>query len=209
MIMNAKRLLMAVVAVLMVTACNTNKPDNKLLDKNAMVYINVTDGKARAVNPDLPDNPEHLTPHELVAKAENMISTSTDGTEPTLWLGGVIEEGEPLTKMGRKAGEYRYKLLDEAKFVFWGDFIIGTNYKTNEPKLEEDFFLGKDVRFVDKDGNIIGYIPQRVILEAWARIQKHFEAKEYDKVYQIFRETYQAFPCTTEEWNELKAKGMN
>ena len=211
--MNAKRLLMAAVAVLMVTACNTNKPNGKLLDKNAMVYINVTDGKARAVNPDLPDNPEHLTPHELVAKAENMIYTTPqfpDGSvEPTLWLGGIIEEGEPLTKMGRKAGEYQYKLLDEAKFVFWGDFVIGTNYKTNEPKLEEEFFKATNVRFYDKDDNIIGYIPQRILKEAWIRIQKHFEAKEYDKVYQIFRETYQAFPCTTEEWNELKAKGMN
>lgn len=205
--------ILAVLAVaIAVTACNgKDKPNGKLLDKDAMVYINVTDGKnTRVANPDLPDNPEHLTPHELVAKAEHMIYTSpADGLEPTMWLGGIIEEGEPLTKMGRKAGEYQYKLLDEAKFIFWGDFVIDKDYKTEEPVLVEEFFKATNVRFYDKEGNIIGYIPQRILKDAWERIQKHFNAKEYDAVYQIFRDTYQAFPCTTDEWNKLKEEGRN
>ena len=203
-------LLASLLAAVVLTSCGGDKPSDKLLDKDAMVYVNVQDGKTtRAVNPDLPDNPAHLSPKELVAQAENMLLTNTEGNEGTLWLGGIIEEGEPLTTMGRKAGEYQYKLLDEAKFVFWGSFVIGTNYKTNEPKLEEEFFKATNVHFCDKEGNIIGYIPQRVLKDAWERIQKHFAAKEYDKVYQIFRETYQAYPCTPEEWNKLKAEGRN
>lgn len=186
-----------------------NKPSDKLLDKNAMLYINVTDGKTRAENPDLPHNPEHLSPVELVKQAENMLYSSTRGTEPTTWLGGIIEEGEYLTTQGRKAGEYQYKLVDQAKFVFWGDWIIGTNYKTNEPTLEEEFFKATNVRFVDKNEKIIGYIPQRVLKEAWAKIQKAFAEKDYDTVYKLFEATYQAYPCTEEEWHELKAKGMN
>lgn len=207
--------LMAVLAVVMaVTACNGDKPNGKLLDKDAMVYINVTDGKTtRVANPDLPDNPAHLSPKELVAKAENMIYTTPsfpDGSvEPVMWLGAIIKDGDPLTHMGRKAGEYQYKLLDEAKFIFWGDFIIGNDEDTNEPVLVEEFFKATNVRFYDKEENIIGYIPQRVLKEAWERIQKHFNAKEYDKVYQLFRDTYQAYPCTTEEWNDLKEQGKN
>ena len=191
-------------------ACGGDKPSDKLLDKDAMVYVNVQDGKTtRAVNPDLPDNPAHLSPKELVAQAENMMFDDPEGIESTMWLGGIIYEGDPLTTMGRKAGEYQYKLLDEAKFVFWGDFVIDTNYKTNEPMLKDVFFKATNVRFYDKADNIIGYIPQRVLKDAWERIQKHFAGKEYDKVYQIFRETYQAYPCTTEEWNKLKAEGRN
>lgn len=203
-------LLAALLAAVILTSCGGDKPSDKLLDKNAMVYVNVQDGKTtRAVNPDLPDNPAHLSPKELVAQAEDMLLTNKEGLEGTLWLGGIIKEGDELTTMGRKAGEYQYKLLDEAKFVFWGSFVIGTNYKTNEPKLEEEFFKATNVHFCDKEGNIIGYIPQRVLKDAWERIQKHFAAKEYDKVYQIFRETYQAYPCTPEEWNKLKAEGRN
>ena len=203
-------LLAALLAAVVLTSCGGDKPSDKLLDKDAMVYVNVQDGKAtRAVNPDLPDNPAHLSPKELVAQAEDMLLTNKEGLEGTLWLGGIIKEGDELTTMGRKAGEYQYKLLDEAKFVFWGSFVIGTNYKTNEPKLEEEFFKATNVHFCDKEGNIIGYIPQRVLKDAWERIQKHFAAKEYDKVYQIFRETYQAYPCTPEEWNKLKAEGRN
>lgn len=203
-------LLASLLAAFVLTSCGGDKPTEKLLDKNAMVYVNVQDGKAtRAVNPDLPDNPAHLSPKELVAQAETMIYDDPKDIETTMWLGALIKEGDPLTTMGRKAGEYQYKLLDEAKFVFWGDFVIGINYKTNEPKLEEEFFKATNVRFYDKADNIIGYIPQRVLKDAWERIQKHFAAKEYDKVYQIFRETYQAYPCTTEEWNKLKAEGRN
>ncbi len=200
---------MAIATVALTGCWGKNKPSDKLLDKNAMLYINVTDGKTRAENPDLPHNPEHLSPVELVKQAENMLYSSTRGTEPTTWLGAIIQEGDYLTTKGRKAGEYQYKLVDQAKFVFWGDWIIGTNYKTNEPTLEEEFFKATNVRFVDKNEKIIGYIPQRVLKEAWAKIQKAFDAKEYETVYRLFEETYQAYPCTEEEWHELKAKGMN
>lgn len=197
------------VAIALAGCWGKNKPSGKLLDKNAMLYINVTDGKTRAENPDLPHNPEHLSPVELVKQAENMIFINSDNLEETMWLGGIIKEGEYLTTQGRKAGEYQYKLVDQAKFVFWGDFIIGKHYKTNEPFLETHFFTAKDLAIYNKDGHIIGYIPQRVLKEAWKKIEKAFAEKDYDTVYKLFEEAYQAYPCTEEEWHELKAKGMN
>ena len=202
-------LLAALLATIVLTSCGGDKPSDKLLDKNAMVYVNVQDGKAtRAVNPDLPDNPAHLSPKELVAQAENMMLTTTDGLEGTFWLGGLIAEGDYLASHGRKVGEPQYKLLDQAKFVFWGDFVINVEDKEN-PKLVEEFFKSTNVRFEDIAGNIIGYIPQRVFREAWEEVKKAFDAKDYDRVYKLFQETYTAYPCTTEEWQKLKAEGKS
>lgn len=202
-------LLASLLATIVLTSCGGDKPSDKLLDKNAMVYVNVQDGKAtRAVNPDLPDNPAHLSPKELVAQAENMMLTTTDGLEGTFWLGGLIAEGDYLASHGRKVGEPQYKLLDQAKFVFWGDFVINVEDKEN-PKLVEEFFKSTNVRFEDIAGNIIGYIPQRVFREAWEEVKKAFDAKDYDRVYKLFQETYTAYPCTTEEWQKLKAEGKS
>ena len=201
----------AVLTVLALTACNGDKPNEKLLDKDAMVFINVTDGKTtRVVNPDLPDNPAHLSPKELVEKAEAMI-TDFGGYEGTrFWLGGILDENSWLVKVGkRNIGEYQYKDIENAKFILWGDFIIGTDRETKEPVLVPDFFTCKNVHFVDKEGNIIGYIPQRVFEEGWKKINVAFNAKEYDKVYKLFEEVYTAFPCTPEEWKRLKEEGKN
>ena len=202
-------LLASLLATVILTSCGGDKPSDKLLDTDAMVYINVEDGKAtRVVNPDLPDNPAHLSPKELVAQAENMVMTTTKGIEGTLYLSGLIAEGDYLASHGRKVGEPQYKLLDQAKFVFWGDFVINVEDKEH-PKLVEEFFKSTDVRFEDKAGNIIGYIPQRVFREAWEEVKKAFDAKDYDRVYKLFQETYTAYPCTTEEWQRLKAEGKS
>ena len=210
-----KKLLSLGVALtaLLVTGCNKNEPTNGALDPNTMVYINVVDGKTRAVqNPDLPDNPAHLSPTELVKQAEWLImdgGANNGGSD--LWLSGIIEEKDYLASHGRKAGEYQYKLIDQAKFVFWGDFVLDINYKDPDRnlKLNPTLFTAKDVVFKDKNEIIIGYIPQRILRAAWGEVQKHFNAKEYDKIYQIFRETYQAYPCTPDEWEKLKAEGKN
>lgn len=199
----------ALLIAVSLSGCGGDKPSDKLLDTDAMVYINVEDGKAtRVVNPDLPDNPAHLSPKELVAQAENMVMTTTKGIEGTLYLSGLIAEGDYLASHGRKVGEPQYKLLDQAKFVFWGDFVINVEDKEH-PKLVEEFFKSTDVRFEDKAGNIIGYIPQRVFREAWKEVKKAFDAKDYDSVYKLFQETYTAYPCTTEEWQKLKAEGKS
>ena len=180
-------LLAWLLATVVLTSCGGDKPSDKLLDTDAMVYINVEDGKAtRAVNPDLPDNPAHLSPKELVAQAENMVMTTTKGLEGTLWLGNLIAEGDYLASHGRKVGEPQYKLLDQAKFVFWGDFVINVEDKEN-PKLVEEFFKSTNVRFEDIAGNIIGYIPQRVFREAWKEVKKAFDARTTTVCISSFR----------------------
>lgn len=197
------------VALFALSGCK-EEPKSKVLDANAMVTINVTDGKStRTVNPDLPDNPKHLSPRDLVEQAWEMVSDFDGIKDARLWLAGKIEEGDYLAVHGgRKAGEYQYKLIDEAKFIFWGDFVINVD-DPNNPKLVDHFFTSKNVRFEDKEGNIIGYIPQRVFRESWVKVVEAFEAKDYERVYKLFQETYTAFPCTPEEYAKLKEEGKN
>ena len=201
-------LLAWLLATVVLTSCGGDKPSDKLLDKNAMVYINVEDGKAtRAVNPDLPDNPAHLSPKELVAQAETMISDDAEYEGTRFWLGNIVQEGD-YEHNERPVGEYQYKDVANARFIFFGDMIIDASDPEN-PKLVDVFFVQRNVHFVDINDKIIGYIPQRVFREGWEKVKEAFEAKDYEKVYKLFEEVYTAYPCTPEEYEKLKAEGKN
>lgn len=213
-----KRTLKLILATLLVaitaSSCKSCKeqPNSNLLDPNAMVIVNVSDGKTtRVVNPDLPNNPLHLTPHQLVEQAEFMVTDTEKYTDTKLLLSGIIEKnfGAFLVEAGLKEfGDYQYKDVKNARFTFYGDMILNTR-DPNNVQLESSFFLQKNVRFVDKEDKIIGYIPQRVFTEAWKEIEKAYNAKDYEKVYKLFEDAYTAFPCTPEEWEKLKAEGKS
>lgn len=201
-------LLAWLLATVVLTSCGGDKPSDKMLDKNAMVYINVEDGKTtRAVNPDLPDNPAHLSPKELVAQAETMISDDAEYEGTRFWLGNIVQEGD-YEHNERPVGEYQYKDVANARFIFFGDMIIDASDPEN-PKLVDVFFVQRNVHFVDINDKIIGYIPQRVFREGWEKVKEAFEAKDYEKVYKLFEEVYTAYPCTPEEYEKLKAEGKN
>lgn len=201
-------LISALLIAVSLSGCGGDKPSDKLLDKNAMVYINVEDGKTtRAVNPDLPDNPAHLSPKELVAQAETMISDDAEYEGTRFWLGNIVQEGD-YEHNERPVGEYQYKDVSNARFIFFGDMIIDASDPEN-PKLVDVFFVQRNVHFVDINDKIIGYIPQRVFREGWEKVKEAFEAKDYEKVYKLFEEVYTAYPCTPEEYEKLKAEGKN
>lgn len=201
-------LISALLIAVSLSGCGGDKPSDKLLDKNAMVYINVEDGKTtRAVNPDLPDNPAHLSPKELVAQAETMISDDAEYEGTRFWLGNIVQEGD-YEHNERPVGEYQYKDVANARFIFFGDMIIDASDPEN-PKLVDVFFVQRNVHFVDINDKIIGYIPQRVFREGWEKVKEAFEAKDYEKVYKLFEEVYTAYPCTPEEYEKLKAEGKN
>lgn len=201
-------LLVWLLATVVLTSCGGDKPSDKLLDTDAMVYINVEDGKAtRVVNPDLPDNPAHLSPKELVAQAETMISDDAEYEGTRFWLGNIVQEGD-YEHNERPVGEYQYKDVANARFIFFGDMIIDASDPEN-PKLVDVFFVQRNVHFVDINDKIIGYIPQRVFREGWEKVKEAFEAKDYEKVYKLFEEVYTAYPCTPEEYEKLKAEGKN
>ena len=189
--------------LLAVTGCNKNEP--KLLDPNAKMYINVADGKTRAVsNPDLPDNPEHYTPEEIVEKSFAMIYDVPEGINATI----------PADVDNQLSLPPEYKDIPNHKFKFWGDWIIAKDRDGN-PYINETLIRAVNCRFVEstdgtKDGwKIIGYLPQRVLKAAFEEIKKAYDRRDYDTVYKLFETAYTAYPCTEEEWLKLKAEGKN
>lgn len=189
--------------LLATTGCNNNEP--QLLDPNAKMYINVVDGKTRAVpNPDLPDNPEHYTPEEIVEKSVAMIYDVPEGVNATV----------PADVNWQFSLPPEYKDIPNHRFKIWGEEIIYKDRDGN-PVLNETVIRGKNCRFVEdtdgtKDGlKIIGYLPQRVLKAAWVEIKAAYDRRDYDTVYKLFEEAFTAYPCTHEEWLKLKAEGKN
>lgn len=190
--------------LLAVTGCNKNEP--KLLDPNAKMYINVADGKTRAVsNPDLPDNPEHYTPEQIVERSFAMIYDIPEG---------LTNVDGPADVNYQFSLPPEYKDIPNHRFKLWGETII---YKNKEGKaiINETLIRAVNCRFVEdtdgtKDGlKTIGYLPQRVLKAAWVEIKEAYDREDYDAVYKLFDEAFTAYPCTHEEWLKLKAEGKN
>lgn len=177
---------------LLATACNnTSKP--RVFDGGAKLYINVKDNlrsmevEARALEPIEDDTQKVLTPREVVEQSANFIFTREDGT-PNVRVG--ITESE-------------MKDPENARIKMREDMIVD-----RFGKLVSYFMNAKDVRIEAGDASIIAYIPQATIKEAWAKIQEAYNAEDYDKVYELFQTAYTAIPCTTKQWEALKAKGL-
>lgn len=196
--MNAKRLLMAVVAVLMVTACNCgNKPNGKLLDPSAMLYVNVKDDLPRAVNEGTEAQERLLTPAEIVRECQNFCIDDPEGNVNA--LAGIGDE---------------MKDYENNRIKMWGQQII-----SEDGKLEEYFIKSKNVRVIigkvpgktnpTLDEGIIAYIPNKVMQEGWVKIKAAYDAGNYDEVYRLFQEVYTAIPITPTEYAKLKAEGKN
>lgn len=196
--MNAKRLLMAAVSVLMVTACNCgNKPNGKLLDPSAMLYVNVKDELPRAVNEGTEAQERLLTPAEIVKESLNFCIDDPEGSVNVLV--GISDE---------------MKDYDNNRIKMWGQQII-----TEKGELKEYFIKAKDVRIIagnvpgktnpTVDEGIIAYIPNKVMQEGWVKIKKAYNEGNYDEVYRIFQEVYTAIPITPSEYAKLKAEGKN
>ena len=193
-------------ALLSVTGCNKNEP--QLLDPNAKMYINVADGKTRAIpNPDLPDNPEHYTPEEIVEKSVAMIYDIPEG---------LTHADAPADVNCQLSLPPEYKDIPNHKFKFWGEWIIAKDRDGN-PYINETLIRAVNCRFVElpegkesrDDFRIIGYLPQRVLKAAFEEIKKAYDRRDYDTVYKLFETAYTAYPCTGEEWIRLKAEGKN
>lgn len=185
------------VLMLMVTACNTNKPNEKLLDPSAMLYVNVKDELPRAASEGTEAQERLLTPAEIVKESLNFCVESTSGRKDVLV--GISDE---------------MKDYDNNRIKMWGQQII-----TEKGELEEYFIRAKDVRIIagnvpgktnpTVDEGIIAYIPNKVMQEGWVKIKAAYDAGNYDEVYRIFQEVYTAIPITPTEYAKLRAEGKN
>ena len=140
------------------------------------------------------NNQKRLTAHEIVVKAFDMGVAMqgirySDGKD---WGGSAFDNSQ----------------LDTVNnmFIKWASDII-----TYENKIGYDGFIGShDMLFYDtKTNDTLAYIPNSAVENALPIIEELFERGEYDELYQVFQTAFTFYPCTGEEYKELKAQGLN
>lgn len=70
----------------------------------------------------------------------------------------------------------------------------------------KDFVLvEQSIRGVDT----VGYIPNRVVHEAFAEAKRLHKEERYEDMVKVFTSVFVAHPCTAKQYEALKAKGLN
>lgn len=172
-------------------ACGEKDNPGKLAP-DAKLYINVVNNNMKAVDDTpTPDGEQRLlTPREVVEQACNFVFTDKEGDDDSRF--SIMDN---------------MKDLDNARIKLWGQQIIG-----EDGSLIDDFMLCRNIyvepnRIDEAGGRVIAYIPNKVMEEAWKKIQKAYKEGKYDEVYRIFQDSYQATPITEAEYLKLKAAG--
>lgn len=81
-------------------------------------------------------------------------------------------------------------------------------------RISGEFGEGRDFILV-QDGlgtgkvDTVGYIPNRVVHEAFAQAKKAHAEERYEDAVKIFTSAFVAHPCTARQYEALKAKGLN
>lgn len=186
-----------ILALLSVTGCNNNEP--QLLDPMAKVTINVEESAPRAS--ETSTSPNHYSPQELVEKSFAMIYDLPEKDVSAVTGTDLQFSIAP-----------EFKDIPNAKFKLYGDFILYKE-KNGSITLVDTFFKARNCRFIEstngtRDGwRIIGYLPREVMEEAWKIIKPAYDRGDYEAVYKAFEDAYVAYPCTPEEYEQLKAQG--
>lgn len=186
-----KLALAGAVALLAVSCKPANQP--RVFDGGAKLYVNVKDKlrgmdvQTRALPVIEGDTQKILTPREVVEQAQNFVVTTEDGYE-----GGRF--GITDAEMKDPENE-RIKMRQDMIVDRFGKLVTG-------------FMKAKDIRIEGISGDIIAYIPQSVVTEAWTKIKEAYDKGDYDTVYSLFQDAYTAIPCTTRQWQALKEQSL-
>lgn len=186
---------MLLIGAVLLTACTPKQTptESKLLDKGAMLYINVRNQPMRVTtSTDTTTTDPIPTPKEVVEQAITFLFTDPQTGNPN----------SPLA-IGPEQKDF-----ENNRIKMWGEMII-------EPdgSLIDYFFKARDFRILarlqgdEKEQRIIAYIPNKRMEEAEAAITKAYNEGNNSEVYRLFQELYTAIPTTTARWEALKAKG--
>lgn len=78
--------------------------------------------------------------------------------------------------------------------------------------IVDDFGAAKDFVLVEESArgvDTVGYIPNKVVHEAFAEAQRLHKEERYEDMVKLFTGVFIAHPCTAKQYEALKAKGLN
>lgn len=187
---------MLLIGAVLLTACTPKQTptESKLLDKGAMLYINVRNNAMKVTNATdttTVDDPIP-TPREVVERAGCFLFKDYETGKPNMPLAIGPEQLD----------------VENERIKMWGEMIV-----ERDGTLNDYFIKLRDIRILApmKDGEtenpIIAYIPNKRMEEAELAITTAYNEGRYDDVYRLFQELYTAIPTTTARWKELKSKG--
>lgn len=179
-------MLLALLTMLAVVGCDPEKPEDKKikqLDPNAKLSINI-----RTALRSTSDNPQHLTPLEIVQKADRM----------AFW------KSETKANVHRSISDVQ-RDTENVAIKMWGTDIISVE----DGSLKDYFLDSRNYVFCLPMGDTIAYIPNAVVIEAAKKIRQAYNEGDTDKVYQLFQDAFTALPITGAEYAELVKLGTN
>ncbi len=186
---------MLLLGAILLTACTPKQTptESKLLDKGAMLYINVKDNMRVTASTDTTTTDDPIpTPREVVEQAINFLFTNPLTGKPNSALGIGPEQ----------------KDFENNRIKMWGEMIIEPDGTLSDYFLKvRDFRILARLQGDEKEQRIIAYIPNKRMEEAEVAITKAYNEGNYDEVYRLFQELYTAVPTTTARWKDLKEKG--
>lgn len=187
---------MLLLGAILLTACTPKQAptESKLLDKGAMLYINVKDNMRVTASTDTTTTDDPIpTPREVVEQAITFMYKDYETGKPNMPLAVAPEQ----------------KDFENNRIKMWGEMIVERDGTLNDYFIKvRDFRILARLQGDETEQRIIAYIPNRKMEEAEAAITKAYNEGRYDDVYRLFQELYTAIPTTTARWQALKEKGL-
>ena len=174
-----RRILILLCLVAVATAfASCNKGDKW---RNGTLAINVRESVATKAD-------GHLTPAQIVRKAYSLdMSNGIDAFH------------------GRRGWAPEQRDTVNNKLMMYSTDVIGIDGELKNGQYS--FINVKSAYIVDSNEVVIAYIPSSVLKKAHDDIIEAYDRNDYDAVYKLFNDAYEAIPITQEEYDALVERG--
>ncbi len=179
-----KKLVLLLISFFVLSACGgDDKPVTGKLDPDTVLNFNLKPRLSPRAGED-----GKMTPLEVLQKARFFqlipVGSTTPGTR------GIDETEKDYEKLAIK--------------MMGSDIINHDTLATYWRDARDLIILSGGSR-----NDTIAYIPQRVRNSAFEKIFAAEREGNYELVYKLFQDAFEAIPCTPEEYKELKRQGLN